>query len=39
MVRIEVPTLVDETQGALYKQLAESSNFNPRAHFEQEVAP
>ena len=38
-LRIEVPTRVDEAQGALYKQLSESSNFNPRAHFEQEVAP
>ena len=38
IVRIEVPTRVDEKQGALYKQLSESSNFNPRAHFEQEVA-
>jgi curved DNA-binding protein len=37
-VRIEVPTLVDDRQSALYKQLAEVSNFNPRAHFEQEVA-
>jgi curved DNA-binding protein len=37
-LRIEVPTRVDEAQGALYKQLSESSNFNPRAHFEQEVA-
>ena len=38
IVRIEVPTRVDEKQGALYKQLSESSNFNPRAHFEQDVA-
>jgi len=37
-VRIEVPTLVDDKQSALYNQLSESSNFNPRAHFEQEVA-
>ena len=37
-VRIEVPTRVDEKQGALYKQLSECSNFNPRAHFEQEVS-
>lgn len=37
-VRIEVPTLVDDRQSALYQQLSESSNFNPRAHFEQEVA-
>lgn len=37
-LRIEVPTRVDEKQGALYKQLSECSNFNPRAHFEQEVS-
>ncbi len=37
-LRIEVPTRVDEKQSALYKLLSESSNFNPRAHFEQEVA-
>lgn len=38
-LRIEVPTLVDAEQSALYKQLSERSNFNPRAHFEQEIAP
>ena len=37
-LRIEVPTLVDDKQSALFKQLSESSNFNPRAHFAQEVA-
>jgi curved DNA-binding protein len=38
VVRIEVPTVLDDRQNALYKQLAESSNFDPRAHFDQEVA-
>ncbi|MBK7590788.1 MAG: DnaJ domain-containing protein [Betaproteobacteria bacterium] len=37
LVRIEVPTVVDDRQGALYRQLAESSNFNPRAHLDPEV--
>jgi curved DNA-binding protein len=38
VVRIEVPTVLDDRQKALYRQLAESSNFDPRAHFDQEVA-
>jgi curved DNA-binding protein len=38
-LRIEVPTRVDDKQRALYEQLAESSNFDPRAHFEQEASP
>ncbi len=38
IVRIDVPTIVDEKQRALYRQLAESSNFNPRAHLDQEAA-
>ena len=38
VVRIEVPTVLDDRQNALYRQLAESSNFDPRAHFDQEVA-
>ena len=38
MVRIEVPTVVDDAQRALYRKLAETSNFNPRAHLEQEAA-
>lgn len=37
-VQIVVPTLVDDAERALYRQLAERSTFNPRAHFEQEVA-
>jgi curved DNA-binding protein len=38
VVRIEVPTVVDDRQKALYNELADISNFNPRAHFEQEAA-
>lgn len=38
MVRIDVPTAVDDTQRDLYRKLAEQSTFNPRAHLEQEVA-
>jgi curved DNA-binding protein len=37
MVQIVVPPKSDEQEQALYKQLAESSKFNPRAHFEQEM--
>ena len=37
LVRIEVPTVVDDAQKALYCQLAESSNFNPRAHLAKEA--
>ena len=35
-VQIAVPTVVDERQRELYRQLANASSFNPRAHFEQE---
>jgi curved DNA-binding protein len=38
VVRIEVPTVVDDRQNALYLQLSEISNFNPRAHLDQETA-
>jgi curved DNA-binding protein len=38
VVRIEVPTVVDDRQNALYLQLSEISNFNPRAHLDQEAA-
>jgi curved DNA-binding protein len=31
--QIVVPTIVDERQRALYKQLAEDATFDPRAHF------
>jgi curved DNA-binding protein len=37
IVQIVVPSLVGEGERALYKQLAETSNFNPRAHFEREA--
>jgi curved DNA-binding protein len=38
IVRIEVPTVVDDKQRALWRQLSEVANFNPRAHLEQEAA-
>ncbi len=38
IAQIVVPSLVDERERALFKQLAETSNFNPRAHLEQEAA-
>jgi curved DNA-binding protein len=37
IVRIEVPTIVDDEQRALYQKLSEIANFNPRAHLEQEA--
>jgi curved DNA-binding protein len=37
IVQIAVPTVTDDAQRALYRQLAETSNFNPRAHFEREA--
>jgi curved DNA-binding protein len=37
IVQIAVPSVVDERERALFKQLAETSNFNPRAHFEREA--
>ena len=36
IVQIVVPTVASEAERALYKQLAEHSTFNPRAHFAQE---
>ena len=38
MVRIEVPTVIDDKQRKLYEQLAETSNFTPHAQLEQEAA-
>jgi curved DNA-binding protein len=38
IVRIEVPTVVDDAQRDLYRKQAEQSTFNPRAHMEQEAA-
>ncbi len=37
-VRIEVPMLVDDKQKALFQQLSDVSNFNPRAQLYQEAA-
>ena len=37
IVQIAVPTVTDDSQRALYRQLADVSNFNPRAHFEREA--
>jgi curved DNA-binding protein len=37
VVRIEVPTVLDDRQKALYQELATISGFDPRAHFEQEA--
>ncbi len=37
LVRIEVPTTVDDAQRDLYRKQAEQSTFNPRAHMEQEA--
>jgi DnaJ-class molecular chaperone len=38
IVRIEVPTVVDDKQKALFAQLSEISNFDPRAHLAGEAA-
>ncbi|HEY2967610.1 MAG TPA: DnaJ C-terminal domain-containing protein [Casimicrobiaceae bacterium] len=38
IVQIVVPSVVDERERALYRQLAEASTFNPRAQFEREAA-
>jgi len=37
-VRIEVPSVVDDAQKDLYRQLADSSNFDARAHFVKEAS-
>ena len=34
VAQVVVPTVLDERERALYRQLAEASSFNPRAHFE-----
>ena len=36
-VQIVVPTVVDDRQRELFRQLASASSFNPRAQFEQEI--
>jgi curved DNA-binding protein len=33
IVQIAVPTVVNERERALFKELADISTFNPRAHF------
>jgi len=38
IVQIAVPTVVNEPERALYRELAEHSTFNPRAHFAQEMS-
>ena len=38
LVRIEVPRVVDDAHKDLYRKLAESSNFDPRAHFVKEAS-
>ncbi len=37
IVQIVVPTVLNEHERALFKQLADSSTYNPRGHFEQEI--
>jgi curved DNA-binding protein len=37
IVQIAVPTVLDDAQRALFRQLAETSTFNPRSHFEREA--
>jgi curved DNA-binding protein len=37
VIQIAVPTVLSEHERALFRQLAESSTFNPRGHFEQEI--
>lgn len=37
IVRIEVPTVVDDRQKKLFKEIADISNFNPRAHLKEEA--
>jgi curved DNA-binding protein len=36
LVRIEVPTVVDDRQRELWRALAQSARFDPRAHLSQE---
>jgi curved DNA-binding protein len=38
IAQIVVPGVVDEQQRALFAQIAQRSNFNPRAHFEAEAS-
>ena len=36
VVAIVVPSVLDDAQRALYRQLEETSTFQPRAHFSEE---
>jgi curved DNA-binding protein len=38
IVQIVVPSIVSDKERALFRQLADASTFNPRGHFEREVA-
>jgi curved DNA-binding protein len=38
IAHIVMPGVLDDRQRALFRELAEASNFNPRAHFEAEAA-
>ena len=38
LVRIEVPTVIDDAHKDMYRKLAETSNFDPRAHFVKETS-
>ena len=38
LVQIALPTVTNEQERALFKQLADHSTFNPRGHFDQEVS-
>ncbi len=38
IVHIAVPTVLDDAQRTLFQRLAETSAFNPRAHFEREAS-
>ena len=38
VVSIVVPSVLNESERALFQQLADSSTFNPRAHFESEAS-
>ena len=38
LVQIALPTVTNEQERTLFKQLADNSTFNPRGHFDQEVS-
>ena len=37
IVQIAVPTVLNEHERALFKELSDGSSFNPRGHFEREI--